>query len=451
MSPAKVDAFLARGYKRRHFFPHSVLTLPRAGPDGLLAIREAAGIDQPDGLWELILYAEPPVVDEFPRELFFDRDLAWHQQHFGKVGQIATANLAVDGDRLYGTNYLSDLVQRISRRREHKTRVENRFAGWVRLLLNSVMNFAQENDIRTVYSPRAELVERLVDPARTVDGALFQRIYDRTLLAHWNAQSEDGWWRLDLRENAERIVEFETLQTSLPSGRTICLCHDIERGLGHLDAEPEFAERIDGTARRALGEMLQIEKELEVRATYNVVGLMFNEVRDSIESVGHCLGFHSFDHVVPKDPLPRADNTPLLDQLSKCRNLDYRIRGYRPPQSKITADLSEEYLARFVFDWLASSRKSIGVERPEVVRRIAKIPIEFDDYALHRGDLDYPAWERWALEKIAANDFVAFSLHDCYAEHWLPQYREFLEKVRGLGTLRTLDEVADRTFLEASR
>lgn len=452
MAPDKIDAFLARGYKRRHFFPHSVLTLPKAGPDGLPTLRNAIGIDQPDHLWEIVLYAEPPVVDEFPRELFFDREIIWHQQHFGKVGQIATVNLALDGDRVHATNLLSDLVQRTSRCRAHKTRVENRFAGWVRMLLNAVMNFAREWGARTVHVPSAELVLELADPDRSVDPTLFERIYDRTPRAHWNAEAEGSWWRLDVGENAERIIGFETRQMSLPSERTICLCHDIERDLGHAEEDaPGFRREMDAISRRALGQMLQVEKTLEVKATYNVVGCIFDEVRDAIASDGHALGFHSFDHVTPSGPPPRPGGRPALHQLWRCRNLDYRVRGYRPPQSVITEDLSEEYLALYVFDWMASSRRTIGVQGPEVVRRIAKLPIEFDDYALHLGDLDYTAWERGALRKIEASEFVAFSLHDCYAHHWLPRFPHFLEKVRRLGSLLTLDQAADRAFVAAAR
>jgi hypothetical protein len=61
----------------------------------------------------------------------------------------------------------------------------------------------------------------------------------------------------------------------------------------------------------------------------------------------------------------------------------------------------------------------------------------------------YERWERKALGVIAAADNVAFSLHDCYAEWWLPSYAAFLERIRGLGAFRTLDEIAAETYLSA--
>lgn len=78
-------------------------------------------------LRQIVLFAESPAIDEFPDELFFDDDLMWHQQHLGKKGQIATATLANCGGRLYCLAPHSDIVQRISRHREYKTRIEKVF------------------------------------------------------------------------------------------------------------------------------------------------------------------------------------------------------------------------------------------------------------------------------------------------------------------------------------
>ena len=54
------------------------------------------------------------------------------------------------------------------------------------------------------------------------------------------------------------------------------------------------------------------------------------------------------------------------------------------------------------------------------------------------------------MKVIEQNDFVAFSLHDCYADFWLPHYKTLLQKIKQAGNLRTLDEVAaDMTFRSA--
>ena len=137
-------------------------------------------------------------------------------------------------------------------------------------------------------------------------------------------------------------------------------------------------------------------------------------------------------------------------QLARCRMVDYRLKGYRPPQSVLEPGLTAQLLASFNFEWLASSARSLGSAQPELRGGIAWLPILFDDFDLHRGRCDYEAWERRALDRIQRHPYVALSLHDCYAPHWLARYAEFLRKVRDLGTVRTLDEVAADLMLSSA-
>jgi hypothetical protein len=162
-------------------------------------------------------------------------------------------------------------------------------------------------------------------------------------------------------------------------------------------------------------------------------------VRSTIEKDGHCIAFHSYDHSV------------YADQLAKCRQVDYRVKGYRPPRSKITPELKDENLCFHNFEWLASSAYSLGMKFPEMRNRIVRIPILFDDFELHRSKMKYEQWEEKAVEMLRQNDFVAFCLHDCYAHYWLPHYREFLRKIMRFGTLKTLNQVADEVILESCR
>ncbi len=63
--------------------------------------------------------------------------------------------------------------------------------------------------------------------------------------------------------------------------------------------------------------------------TYNVVGTLLDGVRDRIEAGGHAVAFHSFDH---------GDG---LDQLHRCREVDYRLKGYRLPRSQPTPETTD--------------------------------------------------------------------------------------------------------------
>jgi peptidoglycan/xylan/chitin deacetylase (PgdA/CDA1 family) len=457
--------FLQHSYPERHFFPHQIYFLPKAGPDGIKTAT-SAGLDvTPDTLWEILVYALPPVLDEFPDALYFNMDVVWHQQHLFKRGLVATANVVIQNNALYSTNHLSDLVQRISRQREHKTRIENRFKGWHHILLNAILYFALKQNLEMVYVPCAERVLALADSRRrdTIKTELFERVYDQAVNAHYEATSENGWWMLDVAQNHDRVIVPESKEEIGGAPRkTICVCHDIERGLGHQTTDRKLAKEADRNAPRALHEMLTLEKQANIHATYNVVGILMDATRAEIERDGHCIAFHSYNHNLPSEP-PSSERSriqkflarfqpppppPLRDQLAHCRGIDYRLKGYRAPQSLINADLGTENLLYHNFEWLASSAYSFGFDTPQLQNRIVKIPILFDDYSLYTREYKYAQWEENALTKIAAHDFVALSLHDCYAPFWLPHYKRFLEKIRALGEFQTLDQVAANVFLE---
>jgi peptidoglycan/xylan/chitin deacetylase (PgdA/CDA1 family) len=230
-----------------------------------------------------------------------------------------------------------------------------------------------------------------------------------------------------------------------PARKTICVCHDVEKGAGHAGVDPAFARRADATSEAHLDRMLAIERDAGVRATYDVVGMLLADVRDRIEAGGHCLAFHSFDHHLETDGNgPRAGGG---DQLARCRAVDYRIKGYRVPQSRMTPELTDENLCFHNFEWLASSAHGWGFDEPRLEKRIVKIPIHFDDFPMHHDGMPWEEWERRALAAIEERDFTAFGLHDCYGDHWLPHYASFLQKLRARGTLRTMTEVADDVFL----
>jgi len=125
-------------------------------------------VRDPGAHWELVLYAVGELIEDLPREVFFDDDLIWHQQQFGMPGQIATANLVLDGPMLRTTVLISDLVQRISRRRDLKTRVEKRFKGWVHMLLNGILDSALSRSIAAVAVPSAALMLKHTDQSRKV-------------------------------------------------------------------------------------------------------------------------------------------------------------------------------------------------------------------------------------------------------------------------------------------
>lgn len=448
VSVAHREVFLRAGYRARDFFPHRIRYLPKTGPDGSYLARHMAGITVPESVWQVVVHATSPAIDEFPRDIFFDRDLQWHQQHFHEPGQVASASMVIEGGILYSMAHQSDLVQRISRQRSLKTRVEKVFCGWHHMLLNAIARFATMRGCRELRVPTSRLMMRHTDRKRTVQTPLFERVYDRAVQHHFTAYEADGWWCIDLNENRARIVEPERRVRDVTRPRTICIVHDIERGLGHAEVDPAFARQADERSDAALTAMLDAERLAGVRATYVIVGSLMRELRDRVELTdgqwrstsagGHALGFHSYDHA------------PNAKQLGACRSVDYRLKGYRPPRSRLTPELNEETLCWYNFEWLGSAGASFRFNAPRLDVRVAKIPIRTDDHPLHTGTMDFASWRRVLVDDVRQRSFVAFGLHDCYASHWLPHYPSLLEELQRLGTLRTFDEVADEVFLAAA-
>ena len=440
------NEFFRKGYRHRWFFPHTVRYVPKCGPDGFKIARWMLGDVNPDQMWELAIHAAPSVAGQFPSELFFDDDIVWHQQQFGRPGQIATANLVVRGTELYTMVHISDVVQRISRRRSLKTKIENRFKGWNHMLLNGILNFAVSMGMERIYVANSDWALRHTDPKRNVGPEMFRRVYDQNVDELFEVTNAAPWWSIDVSGNADRLIVPEPGEEDIADEKIICVCHDVERGLGHLDSDPQFAIRADAAAPESLERMLSIERQLRVKATYSVVGQLVPELRASIERDGHCLAFHSYDHRIGSS----NGAVPTEDQLGRCRAIDYRLKGYRTPQSRITAELTDENLCFHNFEWLGSSARSLGFDEPRLVNRLVKIPIHFDDFAMYRDGQSYDAWEAEALATIESNHFVAFGLHDCYGEFWVPRYAEFLDKIRGMGRLKTMNQVADDVFLRSA-
>ena len=462
ISPNRKEEFIARGLPGRHFFPHRAYYLPKCGPDALKLGQRMCGASRLDTHWEVLLYAHASLIGEFPNELFFDDDLIWHRQQLNKPGHIAFAYLVIKNGSLYGLNYVSDLVQRISRRRQYKTRIEKIFKGWNNMLLNSIMNFALENNIVRMYSPTAAFVVKQTDPKRTVQKELFERVYDAAVNQHFSVTRKGNWWVIDVRANRERLVVPAKAAETLTDEKTICISHDIERGFGHLGIDAQRVQLANRIAPGALLDTLRCEEAVGLKTTYNVLGCFFDEVRAEIERKGHCLAFHSYNHQLRnfwqftkhyyrvRRALASVNGGDLTgkfqDQLYRCRVVDRRIRGFRPPRSRSTAEWTEYNLVFRNFEWCAASGRALGTTRPVMQDRLVKIPIHFDDSPLYKRGVSYGEWERQALATIDESDFAAFGLHDCYADLWLSHYPVFLKKIEGLGTFKTFDQVANETI-----
>ena len=212
----------------------------------------SCGVRDPARLWLFLLHAEAPAVEVVDGATFFDRDLVWHAQHHGLPGHVAYACLAEVGRDLYGLTYVSDLVQRVGRWREIRTRIENTFRGWPWLLLNAILDFAVERGFRRLRSPTSERVLRYTDDARETGGSLFARIYDHPPERLLGARRRGGWWEVDVDRCRPRVVQGLAAVERRTSAPVFCVCHDLEGGWGHRDLDPELAERMDRESPAAI-------------------------------------------------------------------------------------------------------------------------------------------------------------------------------------------------------
>ena len=156
--------------------------------------------------------------------------------------------------------------------------MEKVFHGWPHLLLNAIVGFAADRGFREVRVPTSRLAMEHTDRARTVQTPVFERVYDRAVHQHFRAVEVEGWWAIDVEGQRGAVVPLAPRPVERVPGKTVCVCHDTERGLGHLDVEPGFAR--EPTHRpTSLEQMLAVERRVGVRATYSVAGSLFAEVR----------------------------------------------------------------------------------------------------------------------------------------------------------------------------
>lgn len=429
-SPSRAKTFRLGGH-----FNYRVVGFQKQYPDTFLQLK-VRGIPVDDlragRFYQLNLYSSD--LQGLPDQLFTDKAINWHSQQLGEKGLIAAAGLYAHGSSLTVCLMQSDLCQQLYRsilKRECKTRVENRFGHWYRHLFNAILDFAIDAGFSVVYTPTSNQI--LATTAKRIQPDLFRRIYDAPA-DRYDCQrvkrDRAEYWKVRVASNAELV---ERLPAALIDGQQdnqtlMCVFHDIEE---NVDTRISVTE-----CRDNLTAMLEIEKSLGISATYNILGqLLYSKRKEILEfNSHHCLAFHSYNHDI-------ADQS----QLKRCREVDLQVRGYRPPRSVITPELTDYRLSFFNFEWLASYEGSFGFSSCALQNGIVKIPIQTDDHPLFVG-ASFSQWETELLYFAQTRRLLAFGLHDCYAGLWLKSYRKLLEKLGSVGRFVTADEMCDRVF-----
>jgi glycosyltransferase involved in cell wall biosynthesis len=435
------SAFATHGLARREVFGHLAIALPKAYPDSQLLLEKRAMPRQLIATGRFVqinLYTTD--FYGLPDELFWHPEINWHQQQFGLKGLIAAAGLWIKNNTATITTLQSDLCQQLYRepdlRRACKTQVETHFKYWYAILFNAVLDYCAATEISTLYSPTGEQIVK--NTTKSIASDLFLRIYNYPGRRYQCQRVNLGpaeYWEISISANLSRLVKLRRSNVLTRPDNTrrpqICIFHDTEE---NVSTDISAAVCADNLRR-----MLAIEKELGVEATYDVLGALLGRKRNeiSVHNPKHSIAFHSFNHCIED-----------LTQLRRCREVDLRVRGYRPPRSRITAELEDYNLTYFNFEWLASSASSLGFNNCRLENGLIKIPIDLDDYPLFTGANGYDEWEENLLVRARERRFFAFGLHDCYADLWLTRYPQLLKKLRKIGDLVSADMLCDRIFLE---
>ena len=95
----------------------------------------------------------------------------------------------------------------------------------------------------------------------------------------------------------------------------------------------------------------------------------------------------------------------------------------------------------------SSTRPHHWISYSALRRREYKTRVDYDDFPMHQA-MSYERWEERVFELAGSSDFLALSLHDCYGPAWLEHYPTLLDRLRDLGTMKTLDQVAAEVTLE---
>ena len=96
-----------------------------------------------------------------------------------------------------------------------------------------------------------------------------------------------------------------------PAQSMVTFYHDIEQ---NLDSDADVSQ-----CRHMVEEFLNIERDHGIRATYNVVGKIFEQQPDLIERIqqaGHEVAFHSYQHYSDWGPRYYADEIKLCRQVT---------------------------------------------------------------------------------------------------------------------------------------
>lgn len=130
--------------------------------------------------------------------------------------------------------------------------------------------------------------------------------------------------------------------------------------------------------------ILDVEKEFNIKATYNIVGKLINDYPNIVKCIiddGHELASHSFDHKIMAD----LSKNEVLSDIKKSKEIftliGLTLSGFRSPQSKWTFKQMHAFLDAGL-EWSAENDRA---KWPYVLlkknsHQLIRLPISMDDW-----------------------------------------------------------------------
>lgn len=178
----------------------------------------------------------------------------------------------------------------------------------------------------------------------------------------------------------------------------VALFHDVEQDLDNAAGRD--------ACRRALRDLLAVERRAGVRSTCHVAGALLDgqpELARWIRSAGCEVAFHSYHHAPDWNPSHHAP------EVARCRAADPSIAGYRSPRNQ-WSDATADALAAHGFAWNAEGDPH---DEPYFLREgLVRLPLAGDDWALHTGAVDAETWVRRFQVALRRRTFVGWGCHD---------------------------------------
>ena len=194
------------------------------------------------------------------------------------------------------------------------------------------------------------------------------------------------------------------------------------------DTEQNYDSNADPLqCRNMIYEFLKLENKYNIPATYNIVGKLFDEQPDLIESIlneGQEVAFHSYNHQTDWNP------EYFSKEIVLCRKASRIPVGYRSPRSQIN-QIAVQTIWENGFLWNAEG--DYHTEPYFIYKGLVRLPITGDDWPVGIGEVTPGKWVHNFSRLIKSRTYIAFGLHDYIASYDPDKILTAWEKILQIG------------------